>query len=48
MMKRTLLVVTIISFFIVGLGVCGSAIAAETIRIGVNQQTPQLAQFAFY
>ncbi len=35
-MKRTLLVVTIISFFIGGLGVCGSAIAAETIRIGVN------------
>jgi len=36
MMKRTLLVVTIISFFIGGLGICGSAIAADTIRIGVN------------
>ena len=36
MMKKTLLVVTVISFFMVGLGVCGSAIAAETIRIGVN------------
>jgi branched-chain amino acid transport system substrate-binding protein len=36
MMKRTLLIVTVISFFIVGLGVCAFAKGPESIRIGVN------------
>jgi branched-chain amino acid transport system substrate-binding protein len=36
MMKRTLLTVTIISFVVVGLGVCALAKGPESIRIGVN------------
>jgi branched-chain amino acid transport system substrate-binding protein len=36
MMKRTLLIVTVISFFVAGLGVCAFAKGPESIRIGVN------------
>jgi branched-chain amino acid transport system substrate-binding protein len=36
MMKRTLLIVTAISFFVAGLGVCAFAKGPESIRIGVN------------
>jgi branched-chain amino acid transport system substrate-binding protein len=36
MMKRTLLTVTIISFVVVGLGVCALAKGPDSIRIGVN------------
>ncbi len=35
-MKRTLLIVTVISFFVAGLGVCAFAKGPESIRIGVN------------
>jgi len=35
-MKRTLLIVTAISFFVAGLGVCAFAKGPESIRIGVN------------
>ena len=35
-MKKTLLVVTAISFFIAGMGVCAFAKGPESIRIGVN------------
>ena len=35
-MKRTLLIVTAISFFVAGLGVCALAKGPESIRIGVN------------
>jgi branched-chain amino acid transport system substrate-binding protein len=36
MMKRTLLIVTVISFFVAGLGVCAFAKGPDSIRIGVN------------
>ena len=36
MMKRTIFVAAIISFFIAGLGVCGFAFGEDAIRIGVN------------
>jgi branched-chain amino acid transport system substrate-binding protein len=36
MMKKTLLIVTVISFFVAGLGVCAFAKGPESIRIGVN------------
>ena len=35
-MKRTLLIVTVISFFVAGLGVCAFAKGPDSIRIGVN------------
>ena len=35
-MKKTLLIVTVISFFVAGLGVCAFAKGPESIRIGVN------------
>ena len=35
-MKKTLLIVTVISFFVTGLGVCAFAKGPESIRIGVN------------
>jgi len=35
-MKRTLLIVTVIAFFVAGLGVCAFAKGPESIRIGVN------------
>ncbi|MGB9442931.1 MAG: ABC transporter substrate-binding protein [Desulfobacterales bacterium] len=36
MMKRTLLIVTVISFFVAGLGICAFAKGPDSIRIGVN------------
>ena len=35
-MKRTLLIVTVVAFFVAGLGVCAFAKGPESIRIGVN------------
>ncbi len=35
-MKRTFLILTLISIFVAGLGICVAAAAPDAIRIGVN------------